>query len=386
MTSNKKSKEVEPVSEERKRELEAKIRNGEIFAITFDTSNFYSNGKSLAGPLFKQLEQFKGEGSLRLFVSSVVLAEMKQDLVDVHTSRLEKLNGLQKLAKQYLADHVDLDELATGLGSLPMAQDWAQDEIDEFMEATGAMELGTEDVDLEKILSRYFSAEPPFASNGDKKAEFPDAIALESLEALVAKQGAGMLVVSKDADWARFCEAAPSKDLHHVETMATALDIVNAAQEGRREGTQKLIRRLGEYLNTDAFQVRVLAEFTREVQGRGRVKASYPANVEVMAEIMREHANHAHFGSELFVLRQDPKEVIVVLELSVHCTFHAMFTFYAAHTDIPQAQTKSQRGVLVRTSVFATIKTEGIDIEVRVDDDDLVVDFDPVPLPSMTTN
>ncbi|MCY1355644.1 PIN domain protein [compost metagenome] len=338
--------------------------------------------KSLAGPLFKQLEQFREEGSLRLFVSTVVLAEMKQDLVEVHTQRLEKLKGLQKLAKQYLVDRIDLDELSAGLDSLPSAQDWAQAEIDEFMESTGAMELGTEDVELEKILSRYFSAEPPFASSGDKKAEFPDAIALESLEALVTKHGAGMLVVSKDSDWARFCEAAPSQDLHHVETMTSALDIINAAQEERRAGSQQLLRRLGEYLETDAFQARALAEFAREVQGRGRVKASYPPNIEVMAEIIREHPNRAHVGSRLLVLRQDPQKVAVFLELAVHCTFHAMFSFYASHADVPHAQTKSQRGVLVKTSVFATIETEGIDIEVRVDDADLVVDFDPVPLPT----
>lgn len=386
MTTNMKPKRTDPVSRERKCELEAKIRNGEIFAITFDTSNFYANGKSLAGPLFKQLEQFKEEGSLNLFVSSVVLAEMKQDLIEVHTQRLEKLKGLQKLAKQYLADRIDLEELAAGLGSLPMAHDWAQAEIDEFMESTGAMELGVEDIELENILSRYFSAEPPFAESGDKKAEFPDAIALESLEALVANHGAGMLVVSMDDDWARYCEAAPSKDLHHVKSLETALDIVNAAQEGRRERTQSLLRRLGEYIETDAFQTSVLAEFAREVQGRGRVKASYPANLEVMAEITREHPNRAHFGSQLFVLRQDPKEVVVVLELLVHCTFHAMFSFYAPHADVAHAQTKSQRGILVKTSVFATIKSEGIAIEVRVDDADLVVEFDPVPLPGMTKN
>ncbi|MCY1301488.1 hypothetical protein D9M70_511010 [compost metagenome] len=164
--------------------------------------------------------------------------------------------------------------------------------------------------------------------------------------------------------------------------MTSALDIINAAQEERRAGSQQLLRRLGEYLETDAFQARALAEFAREVQGRGRVKASYPPNIEVMAEIIREHPNRAHVGSRLLVLRQDPQKVAVFLELAVHSTFHAMFSFYASHADVPHAQTKSQRGVLVKTSVFATIETEGIDIEVRVDDADLVVDFDPVPLPT----
>lgn len=52
------------------------------------------------------------------------------------------------------------------------------------------------------IFEQYFSAKPPFAINGKKKNEFPDAFVIESAKQYMeAHYNEALLVVSKDGDW-----------------------------------------------------------------------------------------------------------------------------------------------------------------------------------------
>ena len=74
-------------------------------------------------------------------------------------------------------------------------------------------------------MNRYFSGATPFAIVGKKKAEFPDAIALMSLEQWAKIHGKKMLVISNDADWQSFADA--SDYLFCLKETPKALDHFN---------------------------------------------------------------------------------------------------------------------------------------------------------------
>ena len=82
--------------------------------------------------------------------------------------------------------------------------------IDERM-SVFAMSTGAEiadaanHIDIANLVDAYFGAFPPFEPSGPKKNEFPDALALHTLEAWATKNSTIVLVVTKDNGWKSFC-------------------------------------------------------------------------------------------------------------------------------------------------------------------------------------
>ncbi|MCZ7018809.1 PIN domain-containing protein, partial [Salmonella enterica] len=87
-------------------------------------------------------------------------------------------------------------------------------EINDFFLATNAELVFYEEASTRKLFELYFGNRPPFHKSNDKKYEFPDAVALLSLEAYA--ENSGILVVSSDKDWITFCNSSESKKLYCI--------------------------------------------------------------------------------------------------------------------------------------------------------------------------
>jgi hypothetical protein len=104
----------------------------------------------------------------------------------------------------------------------------AKSRFDFFIASTGTTILSPSGlVDAAELQRRYFEAEAPFSESGEKKAEFPDAIALLSLEGWAEKHDRHVLVVSHDNDWKNFC--AGSRRLHIIGDLAHAIGLFQHA-------------------------------------------------------------------------------------------------------------------------------------------------------------
>jgi hypothetical protein len=91
-----------------------------------------------------------------------------------------------------------------------------------WIQRTGAVVLRAGDhVTLDQVMLRYFGVQAPFAKNGPKKHEFPDAVSLLTLERWAEKHECKVLVVSADPDWVRYCATSPCLVL--VRDLADAL-------------------------------------------------------------------------------------------------------------------------------------------------------------------
>lgn len=177
-------------------------------AITVDTSIFDEKGLLLESGLLNSLTQFNNKPA-KLVLSEIVLREVQTHLFkkvnEIYTQLDKSLNNAKKHIFNNLQD-LAIDKID--------GKAVAKERLENYLKATGAKIVHARDgVDLDNIIKLYFNNEPPFAESGKKKSEFPDAIALLSLEAWAKEHETKILAVTTDKDWIAFSEKSEYIDV-----------------------------------------------------------------------------------------------------------------------------------------------------------------------------
>lgn len=201
------------------------IQLGEITALSLDTSIIRANSYNFESGLLSLMTK-----SVRatVLISEVVEREIKRHLV---ARAVESIRNLDACIRDADRQHVlGTDAVARFADTLKTALqepvDWANQRLDDWIKAIGAEVVSCKDyVDVAELMDRYFDSRAPFSDKGDKKHEFPDALALLSMEAWAEKNDTGLLLVSKDSDWRRYCET--SARLHCIDDLADAINGFN---------------------------------------------------------------------------------------------------------------------------------------------------------------
>lgn len=197
-------------------------------ALTIDTQVVYSNGLELDSGLVGQLSQFNG-GLVKFLLSEINLRE-------IHKALTDKAKGphdaLSKAIRSGLSNGQLEEEQKNALNGVLEAMvkpaDHAKRQLEAFIVATGGEIIAADQADIKAILDKYFKNEPPFASKG-KKSEFPDAIALLSLENWAIHNQKRILAVSNDVDWKTFADQSDHIDV--VDDLGKALTLLNELAE-----------------------------------------------------------------------------------------------------------------------------------------------------------
>lgn len=196
----------------------------EYGALTLDTSIFDQKGLMLEAGLLKTLEQFNGKPS-RLILSEIVIREVYSHLVKQIAESRTKVSKALRVSKSHLAIGDNNIREAEKL-LLPAEDDkqLAKKRLEEYLAITGSEIVPIEgNVELAEVVKKYFKSNPPFASTGKKKSEFPDALALMSLEAWAEENDTKVLAVSDDGDWESFADESNSIDI--IKDLAAAIAI-----------------------------------------------------------------------------------------------------------------------------------------------------------------
>jgi hypothetical protein len=170
----------------------------------------------------KTLEQFNGKPS-HLVLSEIVVREVHSHLKRKASDSRDQV--VKAIRESVLSLSVSDESARIATESLvPPIDDTevAKKRLVSFIEKTGAEIIpATGRVGLDEIIKKYFGAEAPFAPIGSKKNEFPDAIALMSLESWAKEHQTKILAVAKDGDWKRFSDESEFIDV--VEDLAEAV-------------------------------------------------------------------------------------------------------------------------------------------------------------------
>jgi hypothetical protein len=213
-------------------------RNMKYDAITVDTNIFSQNGYHLEGGLLAQLHQFK-YGAKHFVISEVVLKEIMRHMKEGARHQQDSLIGSLRKAIEHGVAPDDAVSFLEAIKKSPSPSDAAKLRIAKFMENCGAYPVQAKLVNVDELLKRYFAPLPPFESAGKKKAEFPDAIALLSLEEWAKQNEMQILAISCDTGWEDFAKSSNHIDV--IKDLASALQILQEDTDVAFEIIRKIV-------------------------------------------------------------------------------------------------------------------------------------------------
>ncbi len=181
-------------------------------AITIDTQTVYGNNTELTTGIIGQLTQYK-DGPVQFVLSEIMLREIFKLRRNIAQGIMEKQKtALRDGAKNGLLDQAAQDTIKAIVDALPTAEDHAREELRSFVENCGGEVVLAKLALTEDVIKAYFKGDPPFSAKG-KKNEFPDAIALLSLEAWAEENNKRILAVSRDGDWESYAQTSQRIDV-----------------------------------------------------------------------------------------------------------------------------------------------------------------------------
>lgn len=291
-------------------------------ALSIDTCIYEQNGYRFERGRLKHVEQFGAQPSTFL-MSDVVRREVHAHMVDKATAAQGSLKkALSDIGEHWQVSEAERSSAYAALVGTTSADDFTESRLASFLDRCRAALVPSDGtVGMAALMDRYFSAHPPFEASGAKKHEFPDAVALMSLEEWSIRNRKPILLVSSDKGWQSFADS--SSHLCCVDSLDVALemfqrrdktreDLVNHVasllDSGPWEGLDELVGLLDgatwveeassrfDYdidLEVNAEKVRFASEVSREslkvidyTDGELTVAASLVGDVHVYADFM----------------------------------------------------------------------------------------------------
>jgi hypothetical protein len=200
------------------------IKNKQIYkAITVDTSVFGDKNKyNLYAPILSSLK-YLSESGINVIFSKIIIEEIRSHLKENVTTFINNVR------KEINSHHYIKKAFKNEIDMLNCKIDKSESLIDDIID-TFIKEKGIDVLPLDKYLNadilfdKYFKTEPPFGNKKEKKHEFPDAVALISLDKWAVEKGYNMIVVSNDGGWVDYC--ADKQHLKSVKNIAEANDFL----------------------------------------------------------------------------------------------------------------------------------------------------------------
>lgn len=194
-------------------------------AVTIDNAVLKGEGYRFFGGLLYQLYQFS-RSPVRIVQTDIVHNEaIKHMGVEVTKARSSIRQALRSAEKQLCVSSENIEAARALLGTMDDEKSICERRLRNYYKFIGAEIIESDKyLDVSRLLANYFSTKAPFENSKDKKNEFPDAIALLSLESWGEENNINVLAVSQDIGWKNFSEN--SNRITVVETLSEALEIL----------------------------------------------------------------------------------------------------------------------------------------------------------------
>ncbi|MHC2148666.1 PIN domain-containing protein [Pseudomonas sp. 210_17 TE3656] len=350
---------ITPEHFEKLREM---LISGAITAITFDTQVFDRNSRTFRKGLLAQLGQLKNS-SIQLIVTELVRDEAEKHMLEMHSSKQKRVDDAFALVAQHLSEDL-VNEMQEELEARATPEQIAFREINDFFLATNAELVFYDEISTRKLFELYFNNKPPFHKGNDKKYEFPDAVALLSLEAYA--ENSGILVVSTDKDWITFCNRPESKKLHCIPDLTTALALINSVEVDVKEiASQRSLKfqRLNDSGGLEsAIRDNLTETLERELFFTARTNYFYSARCSSIKIISITHGEGKSFGT----IRDDSSKTIWAIELDAACHVAVDVDFFDDNESYIGCNSYNHFLSIPAISIVK-IAGERIDIEVNFD-------------------
>jgi hypothetical protein len=306
-------------------ELAKMIAAGQIGAITVDTSVFDKYRDDLRNKVLLGLKQFVGT-SIKVVFSDIVISEVKGHIARRAAETTIAVRKELKNHRQAWGREESLEELGASAHLNDHPDELAERHWRIYSATIQAGTLAADDlVRIKDLTARYFASSPPFSGTGKKKAEFPDATALLSLEAWAKSRYTKLLVISSDDDWRSF--AAQSGHLVWLADVPEALDHFN--REARFVADRTIALLQGQEISDASNEIANAVERFFDDSSMDIEAITDPYGYE--AELQGGALQFWTVKCGPLILTQGEEEVTFVVELDCKVSFEASFawSFYS---------------------------------------------------------
>lgn len=311
-------------------ELKKLIENGDVTALSIDATVFHSLCRSgnLDNPIFRQLENLSALG-LDFLLSEVVLREAQRHFEEV---RRETAQSLKKAMRSYSTawkENRDFIEALQNDERLAKTPGQAVDQTINHLLSNfkpEVLDFGS-GIDITQLLENYFAGRRPFTAT-DKKAQFPDAVALAGLDAWSKLNGA-VLVVSNDGEWKSFCEE--SERLFVVSALQQALELIKEARPKPIPHKNLLVMFMSDLALGPQGQAAstIRAAVERSLEDYPYADASSPFSLDAeLDEISIQHLVLPENNDELQILSLNETSILFVITVTAEIDASAQFSFF----------------------------------------------------------
>ena len=305
-------------------EIKSCISRELFYGITLDTSVIYRYHYNLEHIVLCALDQFK-EGIFDVLISEIIAREVKCHIAQ---NAEESQRTLERAIRKHTIRwklKIDIKSLTDKLALSANSKNIAHQQFAKFEKAVSAkiVPMACTHDSMEQLLELYFTSKPPFKDKKDKKHEFPDALALLSLERLAKERERFILCVSADHGWREFCDA--SNHLVYVDDLVDALSYFNFSdriiadlviERLRAETDKKLIQEIGDRLSSSIDLLYFYPEGNSQFPFLGNIELSNVEEIDFLSI------------TDPTIIKTDKKQVTFTTRIDLRVQFHASFHFY----------------------------------------------------------
>lgn len=329
---NKQTKKIEQFEAEKAQRIEvakAKLLDGTIGAISVDTCIFTANDYRLDKGVLKLLEQFKNN-TFELIFSEITIKEVRSHIAKHSDEAKVKLrSALRDIGKYWQEQAGKEASVIDSLLGTDAVKEMATNKLKDFVSKCDATLIPAKTtLDIDELLKMYFDLQPPFESSAEKKSEFPDAIALLSLQVWAKKQGKAVLFVTKDKGCKSFCDV--SDHLYAVDSLTDALSLI----QQRDAHLSTLCTTLETAINNGKYPDLIdrieatIADDIYSIDWMPEADASYYYDSELEdVELISATFNGAHGQPEFSIVDYRDDMLVVQVSMQIEVDASCNFTF-----------------------------------------------------------
>lgn len=192
-------------------------------AITIDNASLKGEGYRFYEGILKQMRQFK-DSPVQVIQTDIVHNEaIKHIEQEISNTRSSIDRALRSANKQLKIKTEQIDQARELLSVEGDDSEIAEQRLQKYYEwIDGKLISSSNYADLSLLMELYFETEAPFETGKDKKNEFPDAIALLSVEGWAEDNNLSVIAVSQDKGWSNYSEN--SERITVVSSLSAALE------------------------------------------------------------------------------------------------------------------------------------------------------------------
>ena len=281
--------------------------------VFLDTEVFVHENFNYKSPRFKSLMTLASESRIQVFLTDLTLREIEANI----RGRVD--DAVTSIKPNKVLKNSDIPSVRARFDRLDPApiQQELVGQLKEYLKAAKATILEVPPAVLPLVLDAYFEKQPPFG-HGKNKAEFPDALVIETLREWCAKNELDITVVSPDQGVKAAC--AEDEALHQFDNIAKYLDALFASDEALSSFVREMILAV----HGPIFE---------------KAKEVFPYHGAILADEDGEVGEIELTGVEL---SENPEDVEIIsldpdnaeVQLAVSLTFHAELSYKVPSTGV----------------------------------------------------